>query len=456
MRARGLVLAFVIFASACSSSGEEIESAQSARSLGEPSGSPDAPPSDDGDATDPTSAIDDGSAPGVIAFDATTDAEPDESDGVEPVDVEADAQEGDADEPSDRPSETQPATELSRLTDELIEFVEIERGYTFQTRPGIEFLDDAAFGASWQELISENAEKYSSDYANYTDIYRAMGVIDGERTLEEIWTRFGDAGVIGYYDPATGDIKLRTGELTTFTTTVLVHELVHALEDQVFGLERDEYVDRADEIGWTFSALTEGSARYIESRYRDTLSATERDEELAARRSLPRTVSLTEFTTSFLELQFGRYRYGESFAEALWASGQSAVDAAFIDPPSTSELILDPAAYLGGQQPDSDVNAPPGDGPTFESGVWGEAAWAAVLADTFDRDEALEFANGWGGDRFVAWRTGGQTCVRVHVEADTPAELDDYAFALEGWAREVGGREIFYPTADVLRVTACA
>ncbi|MFT7474148.1 MAG: hypothetical protein ACI81L_001069 [Verrucomicrobiales bacterium] len=456
MRARGLVLAFVFFASACSSSGDQIDSGEGARPLGEPTGAIDALLDDDADTTDRTSAIDDGSAPGVIAFNAETEGDPvDAETEGDPVDVETEGDPVD-DASLEETNEAEPETELSLLTDELIEFVEAARGYTFETRPKIEILGDVAFGDSWQELVSEDAQKNRVDYTNYTDIYRAMGVIEGDRTLEEIWTRFGGAGVLGYYDPETGGIKLRAGELTTFTKTVLVHELVHALEDQIFGLERNEYDDRDDEIGWTFSALSEGSARYIESRYRETLSAAERDDELATRRALPRTVSLTEFTTSFLELQFGRYRYGESFVEALWNSGQHEIDAAFVDPPSTSELILDPTAYLGGQQPDGGVGAPPADGPTFESGVWGEAAWAAVLADTFDRGEALEFANGWGGDRFVAWRTGGLACVRIHVEADTPAELDEYAFALEGWARETNGREVFYPTADLVRVTACA
>lgn len=347
------------------------------------------------------------------------------------------------------------STELSRLLDELIIFVEQERGHHFDTRPAVTLLDNDGFNEAWNALISGDAQEFATDYDNFTDIYRAMGIIEGSATLEEIWKRFGDAGVLGYYDPDRGDIVLRAGEITAFTKTVLVHELVHALDDQIFGIDRDEYAERDDEISWTFSALVEGSAGVIEQRYRATLSAAERDEEIAVQRALPRGVSLSEFTDSFLELQFGRYRYGDAFAEALWAVGRAEVDRAFEEPPATSEVVIDPGAYLSGAPINGAIAPPQADGEVFESGVWGEAAWAALFADAYGVAEGRALADGWGGDQFVAWRTGSQTCVRIHVEADTPGDLDNYAIALQEWSRQAVGRDVFYPTAELVRVTGC-
>ncbi len=356
-------------------------------------------------------------------------------------------------------SEPEPAgesTELSRVLDELIAFVEIERGHEFVTRPQVTMLDGAAFTNEWNATIARSAEEDAADYENFTDIYRAMGILEGSDSLEDIWMRFGDAGALGYYDPDRRDIVLRSGEITVFTKTVLVHELVHALEDQIFGIDRDEYDERDDEINWTFSALLEGSARVIESRYRSTLSDAERDEEVAVRQAVPRTVSLSEFTDSFLELQFGRYRYGERFAEALWSGGVSEVDKALAEPPVTSEAVIDPDVFLLGAATDGAIDAPAADGTVFESGLWGEAAWAALFADVFGVEEGGRLADGWGGDQYVAWRTDSETCVRIHVEADNPDALDNYAFALEEWSRRAPGREVFYPTAELIRLTACA
>jgi hypothetical protein len=447
---RGLTMLLLVAAlfSACSSPATTTDtSPDGARVLREPTDE-----QQELTSADEGGVVEVGESGGVLAFkpedESTTDSQVDPSLEDAQPDIEAD--------PEDQTEPAEEATELSVLIDELIGFVEQERGHEFTSRPGVALLEGEQFTAAWNELIREDAATYQVEYQDFTDIYRAMGIIDGSASLEQIWMRFGDAGVVGYYDSDTGGIVLRSGEITTFTKTVLVHELVHALDDQIFDIDRDEYDDRDDEIGWTFSAIREGSAGVIEERYRDALTSAERDEELTVQRSLPRSVSLSEFNDSFLELQFGRYRYGDEFAAALWNEGQSTFDDAFVTPPSTSEVVLDPAAYLRGERAEPAVDAPPADGTIFRSGVWGEAAWAAVLADVFDPGVALDFADGWGGDRFVAWRSGDETCVRLHVEADTPAHLDDYADALEEWTRSATGREIFYPTADLVRVTSCA
>lgn len=426
----------------------------------------------DVDASPDSGAIDDSSATGARILRGPAE---DESTPIDPLDADAlafeqpetplpnDSSDGES-EPSatvdENPESDPPAdsesTELSRLLDELIAFVEEERGHEFVTRPQVTMLDGAAFTNEWNATIARSAEEEADDYENFTDIYRAMGILEGSDSLEEIWMRFGDAGVLGYYDPDRGDIVLRSDEITAFTKTVLVHELVHALEDQVFGIDRDEYDERDDEIDWTFSALLEGSARVIEGRYRASLTEAERDEETAVRQALPRTVSSSEFTDSFLELQFGRYRYGETFAEALWAGGVSQLDGAFAEPPATSEAVIDPDVFLLGSAADGAIDAPVADGTVFESGLWGEAAWAALFADVFGVAEGRQLADGWGGDQYVAWRTDSETCVRIHVEADNPDALDNYALALEEWSRRAAGREVFYPTAELIRVTSCA
>lgn len=346
-------------------------------------------------------------------------------------------------------------SELDLVIDELSAYVEEERGLTFTNRPQVELLDDDEFGEAWLDLVSQDAMEQATSYQDFTDIYRAMGIISNDATLEEIWIRFGEAGVLGYYETDSEAIVLRNGEIDALTRTTLVHELVHALEDQNFDLDREAYDDRNDEINWAFSALAEGSARVIENRYRASLSDDELAEERDAIAALPRSVSFSEFNQSFLELQFGRYNYGEVFADALWAEGQPALDEAFEEPPTASELILDPSSFIEGVAPDAPVDPPPADGNVFEEGVWGEAAWIALLSDTFATSTALDLADGWGGDWFVAWRNGDDTCVRVDVAADSADELSEYESALLQWADAGSGRELTSPEPDLLRLTSC-
>lgn len=465
MRVCRLLLALALLASACSSTADQPQLSAdveqipevSENSAGADADASSAESEDDTSAgrmlAEPSDGLADGTVdedfPEGLAF---------ESNDTEPADQAASDTDSETSTDPAQPATTvpnEPPTEFDMLLNELIAFVEDERGYEFTSRPSVELLDSAEFGVAWSALIAEDYASNTSDYNNYTDIYRAMGIIEGDRSLEEIWQRFGDAGVIGYYDHDSASIKLRSGDINAFTETVLVHELVHALEDQIFDIDRPEYGDAQNELEWTFSALIEGSARRIETNYRATFSSAKLEEEADARAALPRAVSLTEFNSSFLELQFGRYRYGETFATTLWDNGKGTLDEAFAKPPATSEAILDPNGFLSAS-PTPTIKKPPAEGEVFEAGVWGQAGWASILSDLTDRTEALAIADGWNGDAFVAWRQDGQTCVRSHIAGDTPDELDDYAAALEEWARLGDSREVFYPTADLIRVTACA
>lgn len=353
---------------------------------------------------------------------------------------------------------TEPTTgdpELDALIDELMVFVEAERGLRFTNRPDVALLDADEFSAAWTQLVTDDARENADDYETFTNIYQALGIISADLTLEDLWLAFGEAGVLGYYQSDTEQIRLRAGEVNALTRTTLVHELVHALEDQNFDIDRDSYGERDDEISWAFSSLIEGSARVIENRYRAAFSAAELEEEQAAIRALPRSVSLSDFTTSFLELQFGRYNYGETFAAALWAEGQPALDAALMAPPTSSELVLEPSSFIAGITADSPIAPPPAEGIVIADGVWGEAAWIALLADVYGVSEARGLADGWGGDWYVAWDDGDATCVRIDVRADNADELAEYASALGSWVTARAGRDLTLPDPDVVRITSC-
>ena len=474
MRLAAVLISVLVIASACSGSEDASRNAEATLTESESAVSEESSesrdvgsPSPDGETEAATAAGANPTGDDAVADGSDTSDNSDAGDTTAPQDGDAgtdgseaqssgqEVEPAEADDATDGPAASLGETSLDALVDELSVFVEQERGLQFVERPVVRALDSGDFNDAFRALIARDAAANTESFTNFTDIYQAVGIIDDGSDLTEIWTRFGDAGVLGYYDTATGEIVLRGGELTTFTETVLVHELVHALEDQVFGLNEDErFADRTDEIDWTFSALIEGSARVIEARYRATFTQAELDEENAARNSIPRSVSLNEFTPSFLELQFGRYTYGEDFAETLWGLGQSELDAAYEDPPATSESVVNPAAFVAGDDDVLDMALPPADGEIFEQGIWGQAGFAALLTDVFDRPEALEITQGWGNDRFVAWRDGEVSCVRIHVSADSADALDNYADALDDWS-QLGDRQIFFPTADLIRITSC-
>lgn len=355
---------------------------------------------------------------------------------------------------SEAPTTSLAPTDLDRALEDLIPFVERERGHQFVNTPVVTQLQGDDFVDAFAAVVERNADRYAQDYTNFTGIYHAMGIIGPDDNLEDIWSSFGDAGVLGFYDREQQQVFLRGSGVDEFTKIVLVHELVHALDDQIFGIERPEYDDRDDEIAWAFSSVLEGNARVIENRYRDTLSASERAAAAEQQRSLPRGTSLRLFTESFLELQSAKYVYGEQLMSELWSDGVDAVDAVMVSPPSASEQVLNPELVVGGDEADGPLRAPPADGRIFEQGVWGQIGLESILRDELDAETARAAADGWGGDWYVAWTSGSQTCVRLDVQADSADDLDELADALQSWSVR-GDREVYYPTADLVRVTAC-
>jgi hypothetical protein len=355
----------------------------------------------------------------------------------------------DASDESDEPVE-QVAGSFETLVNELVGFVERERGHRFDEPPVVTRLDDQAFAAVVAARTASDAERFREEFDSYTLVYRALGILAPDQDLAGVWESFGDAGITAIYDPDTGQISVRDDDASPLLRTSLIFELTRALDDQEFGIGRLDASSADTEVEWSRAALVHGSAAEITNRYRASMTADDLAEEQRELDGRPRNVSLSVFTNSFLELQFGRQFVGEASVERLWAQGQQAVDAALANPPATSEELIEGVAAPA----NAAVATPPADGSAFASGVWGQAGWLALFTELEGPDEAQADSTGWGGDAWTAWEVGTVSCVRLHVAADTPEDLDRYAELILLWA-ELGDRDVFFPTADLIRVTAC-
>ena len=169
--------------------------------------------------------------------------------------------------PGETPTTGSPGTELDRAIAEIETFVAKARGLPFKQRVKVTLLDDAAFRAR----LHEDDEVDKEALETTTKVLRALDLIDEDVDLEEA-TRslLGDA-VLGFYDYEKDEMVIRGAELTPGVRRTLAHELVHALQDQHFQLDRPELEDRDDEAETGFTSLVEGDARRIEGQYADTM-----------------------------------------------------------------------------------------------------------------------------------------------------------------------------------------
>jgi hypothetical protein len=333
---------------------------------------------------------------------------------------------------------TAPANDLDAAVTSAMAFVEKTRGHKFVSRPPVETLGDTDFVARYNALLDHEVAKDPTGVASQTLIYRALGIIDPDADIIEVMRSFGAEGVLGYYDPESNELVVRAGSITPYSRITLVHELTHALDDQLFELNRPQYDDAKDEVGFGLSAVAEGNARRVEDAYRASLSSQERRDADREEARYASGLSYDKFTRSFLLLQLAPYDDGEAFVKSLVDSGgEPAVDAALQDPPHTSEQVVHPDKYKA-NEPRVEVPAPPADGAVVESGVVGQVAIDALLNDSVDAGTASRAADGWGGDWFVAWKDGARSCVRATFVMETPNDQRQLSTAFKQWAKAHG------------------
>ena len=141
-----------------------------------------------------------------------------------------------------------------------------------------------------------------------------------------------------------------------------------------------------------------------------------------------------------IELLAFPYAVGPRFVDAVMTArgGNSGLDGAFTSPPKTSSEVIHPDRFLGGFAP-ADVAAPAAAGPEFDHGVLGEMGLTLLLERLIPRpltaSDARDLAQGWHGDRYVAWDAGSKTCVRAAFVMETPTDTQELVRALQRWAR---------------------
>ena len=79
-----------------------------------------------------------------------------------------------------------------------------------------------------------------------------------------------------------------------------------------------------------------------------------------------------------------------------------------------------------------------------------------MLAAGVDEKEAAAAADGWGGDRYVAYRSGPRACVRGTVAMDSPVEAAQLTEVAQRWAAKHGQANVAATGPGALTFTACA
>ena len=109
-----------------------------------------------------------------------------------------------------------------------------------------------------------------SDYQRWNDqVWEALFVTGESQDSGSAISDTRSAAVAGFYSARDDEIKVITDspESPTIDNATLVHELVHAVQDQRYDLTRSKYGGDTQDEQLAIDGLIEGDANYVEARY---------------------------------------------------------------------------------------------------------------------------------------------------------------------------------------------
>ncbi len=196
-----------------------------------------------------------------------------------------------------------------------------------------------------------------------------------------------DPHVQGYYSIKDKTLFVYDDVSGSYERGVLIHEMVHALQDQHFGLEKLHQTDDDDDAELAKAALIEGDATYT------MIEVLKKDQPKVAAMLDSPLEKAGNLHNAFL------YAQGARYVKALKErGGWAAVNNAYRFPPESTADVLHPDGV-------STIDLGPGE-------TVGELGWIQRLMKTPETAPlAVSAASGWIGDRTVDY--GGARAYEV-------------------------------------------
>lgn len=237
------------------------------------------------------------------------------------------------------------------------------------------------------------------------------------------------AELLGFYEPHEKTMFLGADLQGQELDATLWHELVHALQDQHYGLEKLlSFANDAGDWQSAVHALAEGDATsaMIDAMFAGKGGhAPDLPDSVMDLQSALSAGSVQQVPAIIKRSVVAPYVDGLSFVNSLRRrGGWAAVDAAWKRLPTSTEQVLHLDKYDSNEAPMTLPALEPPSGaalhPTY-SDVYGEETLRVLFEEWMPARAARSAATGWGGDRISAFSGGGLIAVAWAIRYDTDA-----------------------------------
>jgi hypothetical protein len=243
--------------------------------------------------------------------------------------------------------------------------------------------------------------------------YRTMGLISPEVDLVQAAFESGTDILQGYYTPEDKVMVIIADSVNMFAEEKMTfaHEYTHALQDHHFDLQA--LMNREGTLDSLLAArsLPEGDARLVEQLFTNANIGQDQLDYAVYRYLFEDHPQLEGVSPALGALTYFPYTAGEYFVIYLFINSNynwDQVNAAYQNPPISSEQVLHPEKYLAGERPTPvdipDLSPALGAGwREIDRNVLGEMGLLVWLIDKTSQEEATAGAAGWNGDTYSLW-----------------------------------------------------
>jgi len=280
--------------------------------------------------------------------------------------------------------------------------------------------------AKVRPVLAANFEAGGGTQAALTDQARVLSALGLIKPTYNLYTNTLNSladGIGGFYLPSTGELYVIGTGYGGVERYIFSHEYGHALVDQHFDLDRLGTYPLCQGDGQrcqAIRAMVEGDATLTMHQWLEQYAGPQDLLDIQAYQP-PAQIMPDQFAPPFVDPD-ARFPYvqGLAFVEALYARGRWAlVNAAYENPPQSTEQILHPSKYFNGESPeempDTPLDSVLGEGwrllGSDSLGEWMTylmLRYGADLDAQLDETVARQAAAGWGGDRYWVYYNDDQ------------------------------------------------
>ncbi len=329
--------------------------------------------------------------------------------------------------------------EVLAMLSEIEEQVIAIRGLPSAGIGPADLITRAELGVELQALFDDEYSPDERERDNF--VLRAFGLLGPDEDVAELQLQLLGDQVLGFYDETDQRMVVVTDAgLDAAAKLTYAHEYTHALQDAAFGLDTLE-TDAVGEDDRSLARITliEGDATVTMLAWALKHLGPEELLQIGTDTILPDTTGIPSWMLNQLQFPYttGQVWVGAMSGDPL-APDFTEVDAAYADPPDSTEQVMDPTMQSWNQREQPvDVQLPNlvaelGDGwEEIDSSPVGQAS-IGIMLDHFGAETSSAAADGWGGDRAITLSGPDEQFAMVwRLAWETPEDATEFADAYE-------------------------